>query len=215
MQVLMKMGWNLPPERTEEYSEFVKNRFIPGCTELGLQPVGGFYVEVGAGPILMSVNRADSLEDLNRIMASVEYEQLVADLKDIVVGYRSKIMRSTGRVPRGTYQIQKGVWKFNQYWDIQPGKRAEYAQFILQEYHPALEALDYLEVTDAWQVLIGGHSEIVLELTFRDPVDIGALFDNPTYRENSYRLKTEYVTNYYSRILRTTEYFAEPRWFAL
>lgn len=215
MQILMQMGWNLPPERTDNYSEFVTERFLPTVGELGLESVGGFYVEVGAGPSIVSVMRADSIEDLNRIMATKEYEALVAEIRDIVVDFRSKIMRATGRVKRGTYEIQRGVWKFNQYWDIRAGRRAEYAKFVVDEHVAVLEQLPYVEVTEAWNVLIGGHSEIVLELTFKDPVDIGALFDNPSFREVTYRLKSEYVTNFYSRILRTTEQFAEPRWFAL
>jgi hypothetical protein len=215
MQILMHMEWDIPPERMEVYSEFVRDRFIPRCNELGLESVGGFYVEVGSGPAVISVNRAQSLDDLFRIMSTDDFERLVAQLKDIVVGYRSMIMRSTGRVRRGTYLIQKGVWKYIRYWDIRPGKRDEYAEFVVSEVIPTLESLHYLEVTGGWHVLIGGHSDIVEELTFKDPVDIGALFDNPSFRQLTHVLRTQYVTNCSSRILRTTEQFDEPRWFAL
>ena len=215
MQILMQMEWDVPAERVDEYSDFVKRTFIPKCNEMGLESVGGFYVEVGLGPSIISVKRADSLEELFRIMSSEEYNHLVDEVKNIVVGYRAKIMRSTGRVKRGTYQIQRGVWKYNQHWDILPGKRVEYAKFVVDEHMPMLESLGYLELTGAWDVLIGGHSEIMLELTFKDPVDIGALFDNASYRQLTHVLKSQYVTNYSSRILRTTERFDEPRWFVL
>ena len=46
-------------------------------------------------------------------------------------------------------------------------------------------------------------------------MDIGALFDNASYRQLTHVLKSQYVTNYSSRILRTTERFDEPRWFVL
>ena len=169
MQILMQMEWDVPAERVDEYSDFVKRTFIPKCNEMGLESVGGFYVEVGLGPSIISVKRADSLEELFRIMSSEEYNHLVDDVKNIVVGYRAKIMRSTGRVKRGTYQIQRGVWKYNQHWDILPGKRVEYAKFVVDEHMPMLESLGYLELTGAWDVLIGGHSEIMLGAHLQGP----------------------------------------------
>ena len=65
-----------------------------------------------------------------------------------------------------------------------------------------------------WRV-IGGTSEIVAELTFRDPVDIGRLLNNEDFRKPTLKLKNGYVTNYKSRILRCTERFDEPKWFRL
>ncbi len=211
----MQMEWDLPPEREDDYFDFVKRIFIPQCNEMGLESVGGFYVEVGRGPAIVSVNRADSLEQLVAATNSRQFKDLLEELKDIVVNYRSTIMRSTGRVRRGTYEIQKGVWKYTEEWDILPGKRAEYATFVTTEHMPLLESLHYVDLTGAWDVLIGGPSEILLESTFQDPADIGALFNNATYRQVTHRLKSQYVTNYNSRILRTTEHFDEPRWFAL
>lgn len=215
MQILLQMEWDLPPEREEDYYDFVKRTFIPSCNEMGLECVGGFHVEVGRGPAMVSVHRADTLEQLVTATNSRRYKDLLEGLKDLVVNYRSNIMRSTGRVRRGTYEIQKGVWKYTEHWDILPGKRAEYATFVTTEHLPLLESLHYVDLTGAWDVLIGGQSEILLELTFQDPVDIGALFNNATYRQLTHVLKTQYVTNYSTRILRTTEHFDEPRWFVL
>jgi len=72
-----------------------------------------------------------------------------------------------------------------------------------------------MEVTGGWNVVIGGVSEIIAELTFKDPVDIGRLLNNEDFRKLNLKLKTQYVTNYTSRILRCTERFDEPKWFRL
>lgn len=215
MQILFNPEWDILPDREDAYTEFVAKRFIPQCNGMGLLSVGGYYVEAGPGPRIISVKRVDSVDALTRIIASSEFRDLIFELKEYVTNYRSKILMPTGRTRDVPYEIQKGVWKYNQYYDIRPGKRAEYSKFILDEYVPMLESLDYVEVTGGWNVLIGGISEVIAELTAKDPVDIGALFDNPEYREMTHRMKRDLVTNYSSRVLKTTERFDEPRWFAL
>lgn len=215
MQVLLTLEWDIPPEKEDDYSVFVARTFIPKCNEMGLLSVGGYYVEVGQGPRIVSVKRVESLEELARIMSSHAYRELVRELKEYVAGFRSKILRPTGRTRDVPYQIQKGVWKYNQYYDVLPGKRAAYAEFVMNEYVPMLEGIEYLEVTGGWNVLIGGISEIIGELTFKDPADIGFLLENASYRELTHNLRRDYVTNYSSRIMKTTERFDEPRWFAL
>ena len=215
MQILFTQEWDLVPETEEQYSVFVARTFIPKCNEMGLLSVGGFYVEVGFGPRIISVKRVESLDDLFRIMSSSAFRDLVRELKQYVLGYRSKILQPTGRTKEVPYEIQRGVWKYNQYYDVLPGKRAQYAEFVISEYLPMLEGIEYVEVTGGWNVLIGGVSEIVGELTFKDPMDIGALLENASYRELTHILRRDYVTNYASRILKTTERFDEHRWFVL
>lgn len=215
MQILFTQEWDLVPETEDEYSAFVARTFIPKCNEMGLMSVGGYYVEVGFGPRIISVKRVEALDDLFRVISSSEFRDLVRELKQYVVGYRSKILQPTGRTKDVPYEIQKGVWKFNQYYDVLPGRRAGYVRFITDEYLPMLESIEYLEVTGGWNVLIGGVSEIVGELTFKDPQDIGALLENASYRELTHALRRDYVTNYTSRILKTTERFDEHRWFVL
>ncbi len=215
MQVLLTLEWDIPPEKEDDYSVFVARTFIPKCNEMGLLSVGGYYVEVGQGPRIVSVKRVESLEELARIMSTQAYRELVRELKEYVAGFRSKILRPTGRTRDVPYQIQKGVWKYNQYYDVLPGKRAAYAEFVANEYVPMLEGIEYLEVTGGWNVLIGGISEIIGELTFKDPADIGFLLENASYRELTHTLRRDYVTNYSSRIMKTTERFDEPRWFVL
>ncbi len=133
----------------------------------------------------------------------------------MVYNYVAGVYEPTGNVKREKYSIQKGVWKFNQYYDLRPGIKKEYADFIMNEHIPALKDLDYLEITGGWNVLFGGFSEIIAEFTFKDPIDIGRLLNNEDFRKVTMKLRNGYVLNYRSRILRCTERFDEPKWFRL
>lgn len=215
MTLLFIQSWDILPDREDEYSAFIAKVFLPKCAELGLTSVGGYYVEVGIGPRIISVKRVDTLETLAGIIAKPEFKDLIHKLKELITGYRTKVLAPTGNTKDRPYEIQKGVWKYNQYYDLKPGMRSRYANFITNRYLPMLNSLDYLEVTGGWNVIIGGFSEIIGELTFKDPIDIARLLKNENYRELTHELRLDYVNNYSSRILRTTERFEEPKWFVL
>lgn len=215
MPVLFTQSWDIIPGMEDSYVEFVTSAMLPAMTALGLVPVGGYYVEVGFGPRIIAVSRADDFESLCRTVGGNNFRQLVLQVKSLVRNYRITMLEPTGRVKHNEYVIQKGVWKFNQYFDLRPGKKKEYADFVLHEYIPGLENLDYLEVTGGWNVVLGGVSEIVGELTFKDPFDIGRMLNSQEFRKANQRLQEEFVTNYQNRILRCTERFDEPKWFRL
>ncbi len=91
----------------------------------------------------------------------------------------------------------------------------EYEHFMINEYLPAMEKIDYGKVTNCWNIVLGGFCEIVLESTFKDPEDIGRIMRNEGFHKVTNKLKNEFVTNYTNRILRSTKLFSEPRWFRL
>jgi hypothetical protein len=215
MPLLFTQHWDMIRGKEAAYEEFIAKTFIPGCENLGLKAVGGYYVQVGQGPRIISVKSAETLEEFCAILGSPEFKTLADGLKELVKNYHRTLLSPMGRVKSKEYQIQKGVWKFNQYYDLLPGTREGYADFVINEYIPTLGKLDYLEVTGGWHVLMGGISEIISEFTFKHPVDIGQLLDSEQFRELTYKLRRDFATSYKSRILRTTEHFDEPRWFRL
>jgi hypothetical protein len=215
MALLFTQGWDVVRGKEDEYEEFVAKTFIPRCNALGLVGVGGFHVQAGVGPSIISVKSVESLQKLSDILTTEDFKALKIELRNYVHNYTSKVLQPTGRIKRTDYTIQKGVWKFNQYYDILPGMRDRYIDYIYRTYIPAIESIDYIELTGAWNVLIGGFSEIISEFTVKDPVDIGRLLGDENFREMTYTLQREFVTNYKSRILRTTARFDEPRWFRL
>jgi hypothetical protein len=215
MAVLLTQEWDIVRGKEKEYEKFVENEFIPRSNEMGLQSVGGFYVEVGPGPRIISLKTADDVIALLTVFFSKEFKALVMELEDYVTSYGNRVMLSIGKDINGGYKIQKGVWKYIQYYDIIPGQKENYKQFILEEYLPAMKEIDYLEVTSGWKVVLGGKSHIVGELTLDSSVDIGRLLDDPVFHEMTEKLRRRHVCNYSTRIIRTTERFEKPRWYRL
>jgi hypothetical protein len=215
MPVLFTQSWDIIQGKESEYAEFIVHTFLPEMQAVGLTAVGGYYVEVGFGPRIIGVHRANDLEELSRLVSTGAFKELTLQIKSLVCNYRTAVLEPTGRVKREAYSIQKGVWKLNQYYDLRPGMKKGYADFIMNEHLPTLEKIEYLEVTGGWNVVLGGFCEIIAEFTFKDPNNIGRLLNDEDFRRLTLKLKTKYVTNYASRILRCTERFDEPRWFRL
>ncbi|HEY3278571.1 MAG TPA: hypothetical protein VGJ94_18280 [Syntrophorhabdaceae bacterium] len=214
MPVLFTQNFDVIQEKEAEYGEFIA-AYLPRMNEMGLAAVGGYYVEVGFGPRVVGVHRAADLTELSQVISSKNFRDLNLNLKSFVFNYSYTVHEPLGRLKRQEYTIQKGVWKFHQYYDLRPGMKGQYGDFIINEHIPALKTIDYMEITGGWNTVIGGTSEIVAEFTFRDPVDIGRLLNNEDFRKTTLKLKNGYVANYKSRILRCTERFDEPKWFRL
>jgi len=214
MAIIFSQDWDVFPGREDEYENFIME-YVPRSAKLGLQAIGGFCVEVGFGPRLVFLSSVGSLKSLCDVLSDKEYRNLLLDLKKYVINYQTKVLEPTGRVKKEAYELQKGIWKYNQYYDLIPGKKEAYADFIINEHLPVLEKFDYMEVTGGFNVIMGGFSEIVAEFKFKSPVDIGRLLDNEEYRKTTIKLRRNYVVNYRSRIMRTTGRFEEPRWYRL
>lgn len=215
MSILFNLTWDIIPGTEQEYSDFISTTFLNEATAMGLEPVGAYYVEVGFGPRVIGVHSCSSAQELAGILSTQRFKDLMLKLKALVYNVRSSVLEPTGAVKNVKYTIQKGVWKFNQYYDLRPGKKEEYSDFVLNAHLPVMKKIDYVEVTGGWNVILGGVSEIIAEFTFQDPVDIGRLLNNDEFRKITLKLKTDYVWNYQSRILRCTERFDEPKWFRL
>jgi hypothetical protein len=52
--------------------------------QLGLKGVGGFYVQVGQGPRIISVKSVETLEQFCSILGSPEFKALADELKEFM-----------------------------------------------------------------------------------------------------------------------------------
>lgn len=213
MSVLLTQSWDISQGKDYEYSQFIVETYLPEMATMGLVPVGGYYVEVGFGPRIIAVFSVNETEEVLKTIAGKRFKDLLQQLKAIVINYRGAILEPTGAVKRGKYTIQKGVWKLNQYYDLKPGVKKSYADFVINEHIPAMNKISFAEVTGGWNVLIGGMSEVIAEFTFKDAMDVGRLLMNEDYRRITQKLRNEFAANYASRIMKSTERFDEPRWF--
>ena len=98
MAVLFTQSWDIIQGKGDAYVEFVKSTFLPGMKAIGLEMVGAYYVEVGFGPRIVGVNRAQDTEALCRSTATSEFKQLTLQVKSLVQNYRGAVLEPTGRV---------------------------------------------------------------------------------------------------------------------
>jgi hypothetical protein len=215
MAILFIQNWDIIHGKEEEYADFISDVYIPETTAAGWVPVGGYYVEVGFGPRVLAVYSAEDLVQLSGFVTSQSFKDLTQQLKSLVYNYRRSVYEPTGRVKKEQYTIEKGVWKLNQYYDLRPGIKKAYSEFVLNEHLPAMQRIDYVDVTGGWNTVFGGFTEIIAEFTFKDPVDVGRLLNNEDFRRITLKLRNEFAVNYQTRVMRSTERFDEPKWFRL
>ncbi len=216
MPILFTENYDILQEREAVYGEFISKVYIPETAAMGLVSVGGYYAEIGFGPRVVGVMAVNEFGELCGILSTKKFKELNQALKSLVYNYRNAVLEPTGRVKHEEqYTIQKGVWKMNQYYDLKPGAKDQYSDFVINEHLPTMEKIDYVEVTGGWNVILGGVSEIIAEFTFKDPVDIGRLLNNEDFRKITLKLRNRYAINYATRVLRCTERFDEPKWFRL
>jgi len=202
MNILLAQQWNVNREKEADYLAFIVEKYFPGVVALGLKIVGGYYVEVGAGPGTVGVLSAESLEVVNEAVVSLAFRQLTNELSFFISDRQASLGVSTGRVSEAEYSIQEGVWKWNHYYNVQPQKKNDYKQFIKQ-LTEAFAQIDYVELTQEWHMLYGGRGDYLLEMTFKDPVDIARLLNNQQFRELEKLIKKGLISNYSSRIMRS------------
>ena len=203
MAVLFNQHWDIAPGKQQAYSDFLMTYYNPTLDAIGIKLVGGYYVTVGMGPMIIAVGLAQSLHQLEGALASSEYEDITNRLMEFVTHYHSKILIPTGRVKMGDYKVQTGLWKFNQYWNIVPGAEKQYTEFVTSDFIPTLEKLG-LAVPAGWRVVVGSGPYILAEASAGNLVDIARAIDSDDFRRVTLKLKANYVTDYHSRILAPT-----------
>lgn len=203
MTSLFTQYWDVIPGKFDEYSSFITKEYIPTLERLGLKLLGGFYVAVGEGPRIIVVGTVEEQDYLRRILAKEEYRIVMEGLFERICKYSSKLYVSSGRVTQGPYSIQTGAWKFNQYYNIIPGKETEHYRFVKDECMPGMKELG-VPVTGAWRMVIGEGPRILAECTSRDMAGIGKCIDSSVFRQLVRRLKKHFATDYSSRILAPT-----------
>lgn len=201
--ILFTQHWDVAPGKQESYSDFVMTHYNPTVEKLGIRLVGGYYVAIGAGPRIIAVGVTEGLRELDGALERQEYQDITSRLMAFVTNYQSRILAPTGRVELANYDLQTGLWKLVQYWNIIPGMEAEYSEFVKADHLPTMEKLG-VKVVNGWRVVVGAGPCIVSEAAAPTLVDIAKAIDTDEYRRVVRKLKTTYVTDYSSRVLAPT-----------
>jgi hypothetical protein len=203
MAILFTQYWDVMPGKFDQYATFVTNEYNPTVEKLAIRLVGGYYVAVGEGPRIVAVAEVENVDQLHRSLATKEYRIISNRLLQYVWKYSSKVWAPSGQIQKGPYQIQTGVWKFNQYYNVLRGKEEEHYRFVKDDCIPAMKALS-VPITAGWRLVIGAGPRTMAECTARGIMDIAKAIDTSEFRRLVRKLKNEYATDYGSRILAPT-----------
>jgi len=203
MAILFAQYWDVVENKEKEYEQFILGTYIPTYEKTGLKLVGAYYVVVGAGPRIVGISTADDVALFQEAITSQEYADLLDAILPLIRNYSSKLYTSYGPIKVTRYEIQIGVWKFNQYFNILPGMEKEYRMFVEAEFIPRMERLG-IKVTNIWKVVIGSGPFILVEGTSPTIEQIARAIDHDDFRTLTRTMKSRYVMDYQSRILAPT-----------
>jgi hypothetical protein len=203
MAILFAQYWDVVENKEKEYEMFILGKYIPTYEKTGLRLVGAYYVVVGAGPRIIGVSTTEDLLVFQKAVTSEEYSDLLEELFPLVRNYSSKLYKSYGPIRVDRYEMQLGVWKFNQYFNILPGMEKDYRAFLEAEFIPTMGKLG-IQVTNIWKAVIGSGPFILVEGTSPKIEEIAKAIATDEYRMLTRVLKSKYVTDYQSRILAPT-----------
>lgn len=94
MAVKMLMTWDILPGREQEYFEFVVREFIPGLQRLGMQPSDAWYTYYGNRPQIMAAAVMKSIDAVQGVLNSNEWQDLIQELMGFVENFNYKIIKA-------------------------------------------------------------------------------------------------------------------------
>ena len=94
MAVKLLMTWDIQPGREQEYFEFVVRDFIPGLQRIGMEPSDAWFTMYGEQPQIMAAAQMPSINALQQVLDSPEWENLTQRLLDYVDNFQYKIVQA-------------------------------------------------------------------------------------------------------------------------
>lgn len=153
------------------------------------------------GPRIPALGAAFSLGDVETALATLAFEDLTDRLNQLVTHYSSRLLIPTGRVKMAGYQVQMGLWKFTQYWNIGHGvEKRHCTDYVVGTLLPTMERVG-LTVSGGWRVVVGPGPYIVAECSSARLDDITRAIEHDEFRQVTNRLIDTYVSDYHCRIL--------------
>jgi hypothetical protein len=92
MAVKLLMTWDILPGREQEYFEFVVRDWIPGIQRLGLEPSDAWFTMYGDQPQIMASAQTNSINAMQKILDTSEWNDLTRQLLDYVEDFTYKIV---------------------------------------------------------------------------------------------------------------------------
>lgn len=96
MPVKLLLSWDINRNSEAEYYEFVVNEFIPRAKRLGIIDIQFWYTTYGECEQIQASGVAPSLEEMETILDSEEWDDLQTRLTDYVDEYERKVIPAVG-----------------------------------------------------------------------------------------------------------------------
>jgi len=92
MAVKLLMTWDILPGREQDYFEFVVRDFIPGIQRMGLEPSDAWFTMYGDQPQILAAVQVPSMNSLQKVLKSADWEKLKQQLLDYVEDFEFKVV---------------------------------------------------------------------------------------------------------------------------
>ena len=86
------LSFDIVPERTNYYYEFMLNEMIPRMQAHGLHTIEAWHTAYGDRPLRLIVMAARDLETIERALDTGDWHELEDRLLDLVIGYERRIV---------------------------------------------------------------------------------------------------------------------------
>ncbi len=87
------MSWDIKPGLERTYDTFIVKKFIPGLSDMGLEPSEVWYSLWGLGPQMLMGCTTEDQELLQHLMKEDAWEALQHELQSLVHNYEVKIVK--------------------------------------------------------------------------------------------------------------------------
>ena len=94
MAVKLLMTWDILPGREQEYFEFVVRDFLPDVQKMGLEPSDSWFTMYGDHPQIMATAQMASVNSLQKVFESSEWDSLTQRLLDYVENFDYKVIQA-------------------------------------------------------------------------------------------------------------------------
>ena len=93
-QYKLMASWDIKPGHDQQYFEFMIREWVPGITQLGLEPREAWYTMYGDCPQMLTSATTETLEAMRDILDSEDWQDLHSRLLEHVYNYGHKVVRA-------------------------------------------------------------------------------------------------------------------------
>ena len=94
MAVKLLMTWDIRAGREQEYFEFVVRDFMPGLQQMGMEPSDAWFTMYGDNPQILAAVQIPSMNSLQRLINSQDWDDLTQRLLDYVENFDYKVVQA-------------------------------------------------------------------------------------------------------------------------